>query len=388
MTSTFPRWATDDTPRFIESLCHELANSFQVVVLAPHFPGTLLHETLGEGSHTIEVCRYRYFIPAFETLAYDGGILSAIRQNPLRLLLLPFFLAAQLIAAIRLHRRYNFDALHAHWIIPQGAVAVALCRLVRRAPRVLVTAHGSDLFALRGRITGWVKNRVLRRADSVTVVSEAMQRHCEEAGTAGKVTVQPMGVDLDSRFTPGDAGQVREGLLFVGRLVDIKGTEHLVRAMGLLVRRFPDLPLTIVGDGPLRGSLQDLAASLGLSDNVRFAGAVPHADLPQYFRAARVFVMPSIQEGLGLVAVEAMGCGCAVVASDLPTVRDAVIDGETGLTATVGDSEDIAQKISRLLLDENLCSRLARRGRELCEEKFAWKIVGRRYTGIIRDMLI
>ena len=92
LTSTLPRWPGDTEPRFVEYLSYELARGFEVVVLAPHCPGAARQETLSNGKQALAIHRFRYFIPALQSLAYDGGILSRIRQNPLRLLLIPFFL--------------------------------------------------------------------------------------------------------------------------------------------------------------------------------------------------------------------------------------------------------------------------------------------------------
>lgn len=387
MTSTFPRWASDEVPRFVEDLCFELARSFRVVVLAPHCRGAEKHETLGAGPETIEVYRYRYAIAAFETLAYEGGLLESVRRNPLKLALVPSLLVAQLLAAIRLHRRYGFDALHAHWIVPQGLVATVFRRLSRRAPPVLVTAHGSDLFALGGRGLDAMKRWVLSRADAVSVVSSAMKSVCEDNGYASNVAVQSMGVDVDTLFTPPEEPSARSDLVYAGRLVEVKGVEHLVRAMAVLVTRFPGLRLTIVGGGPRRDILEGLAADLGVSDSVEFCGAVPQAELPRYLRQAAIFVMPSMQEGLGLAAVEAMGCGCAVVASDLPAIADVIADGETGLVAEAGNSGDLAEKIASLLLDDELRDRLAANGRRHAVSCFSWPTVGDRYAGIIGGML-
>ena len=92
LASTFPRWAGDTEPRFVERLSYELAGSFDVVVLAPHTRGAKRQETMASNGRSIEVRRFRYFPERFETLAYDGGMLSRVRRNPLRLLVLPFFL--------------------------------------------------------------------------------------------------------------------------------------------------------------------------------------------------------------------------------------------------------------------------------------------------------
>lgn len=390
LASTFPRWHDDTEPRFVEFLSYELADSFDIVVLAPHCKGALRRETFTSGGRSIEVQRYRYGPAAIETLAYDGGMLFRVRRNPLRLLVLPIFVLMQAIAARRLHRKYRFDAVHAHWIIPQGFVAALLQVLTPRFPPVLVTSHGGDLYALQGPFLARLKRWILTRADAVTVVSTAMRDYCENhLLLPGKVTVRSMGVDLEHRFTPGESPRAREGLVFVGRLVDKKGVAHLVRALALLSEAYPQLQLTIVGDGPLRQSLVEFARSQGVFERVHFVGSVASEDVPRYLRAASIAVMPSVvaasgdQEGLGLVAVEAMGCGCAVVASDLPAVREAVIDGRTGLMARPGDPADLAGKISALLDDDVLCRSLADSGRAHALENFNWPEVGSEYAKII-----
>jgi len=394
LTSTFPRWEGDTEPRFVEALSYELTNSFDVVVLVPHCKGAIRRETITSKGRSIEVRRFRYCPAAMETLAYDGGMLFRVRRNPLRLLLLPLFFLAQALAAFRLHREDGFDAVHAHWMVPQGFVAVTLRILARRFPPVLVTSHGGDLYGLRGPVFESLKRWILTRADAVTVVSHAMRNYCADHSLVpGKIIVQSMGVDLEGTFTPGDTANTRGGLVFVGRLVEKKGVEYLIEAMALLISKYPQLMLTIVGDGPLRESLTALALTQGVNDRVRFLGSVPNEEVPDYLRAAAIFAMPSIvaasgdQEGLGLVAVEAQGCGCAVVATDLPAIRDTVIDGETGLMARPADAADLANKIEVLLDDDVLRKSLAKSGRKHALEKFNWTAVGSAYSKIIRDLI-
>ena len=124
-----------------------------------------------------------------------------------------------------------------------------------------------------------------------------------------------------------------------------------------------------------------------------FIGSVPNEDVPGYLRGASISVMPSVvaasgdQEGLGLVAVEALGCGCAVVASDLPAVRDTIDDGRTGLMAQPENGADLAEKIARLLDDDELRENLARTGRQHALDNFTWRAVGASYSKIIMDMI-
>ncbi|MDJ0709276.1 MAG: glycosyltransferase family 4 protein [Woeseiaceae bacterium] len=395
LASTFPRWEGDTEPRFVESLSYELTENFEVTVLVPHCRGAARRETLRSRDRVLEVRRFRYCPAALETLAYEGGMLSRVRSNPLRLLLLPLFLIAQMRALWRLHREQAFDAIHAHWIIPQGFSVTVLGRLGYALPPVLLTSHGGDLYALRGRFLEEIKRRILARVDAVTVVSEAMRQYCEDKKFApGRIDVQSMGVDLDTTFTPGDSNTPREGLVFVGRLVEKKGVDYLIEAMAILAPQHPELRLKIVGDGPLRKSLEARAVEHGVSDCIEFVGSVLNVDVPGYLRSAALGVMPSVvaasgdQEGLGLVAVETMGCGCAVVASDLPAVRDAVIDGRTGLMAKPADAADLAAKIDRLLGDDALRQQLAAAGRRHALAHFNWKAVGASYARIINERLL
>lgn len=388
LTSTLPRWRGDPEPPFVEHLSRELARAFDVFVLAPHSPGAARRETLKNNEQTLVVHRYRYFLPALESLANEGGIMARIRQNPLRLLLVPFFLVAQFYAVARLHREHRFDAIHAHWVIPQGLVAAVFRLISRQAPPILMTSHGSDLYALRGSVMVRLKRWIMSKASKITVVSAAMRDYCVDAGyDTTKIIVAPMGVDLQSTFTPGVESGEREGLIFVGNLVEIKGLIFLIEAMATLVVRYPNLRLTVVGDGPDRQTLLALVERLQLRNNVYFLGSVPNTQLPDLLRAASVAVMPSLREGLGLVAIEAMGCGCAVVASDLPAIRDSVLPGKTGLLARPGDAEDLAEAIDQLLANEELRSALADNGRRHAIENFDWQTVGDHYVSLLAGIL-
>jgi len=393
LASTFPRWDGDFEPRFVEYLCQELAHFHSVTVLAPHFKGAKRYEKLSIGDRVIDVFRFRYFVPSLQTLAYEGGILANIQSNVLNLLLVPFFLTAQLFSIARLHKTFAFDVIHAHWIIPQGFVASIFATLWRNAPPILVTAHGGDLFALRGTLLTAVKRWVLGKAKNVTVVSKVMKTVCVELGiSADKILVRSMGVDLVNSFTSTVAWSRRANLIFVGRLVEKKGVTHLLQAMEILRSKQPKLTLTIVGDGPERQELEEEVRKRRLSDRVTFVGHKRNDELPDLLRVARIAVMPSIvarsgdQEGLGLVAIEAMGCGCAVVTTDLPAIRDSVRDGETGLVAIAGDAYDLAEKIETLLQDESLIKGIAETGQQFAVQNFDWKVVGRCYAKLISNM--
>lgn len=380
-TSTFPRWQGDTDPPFVYQLCAGLSERFDVHVLAPHQLGCLREETL----NGIHVHRFRYAPRRMEILAYDGGMMRRLRANPLNLLILPGFLLAQCFSLLRLQREYRFALVHSHWIIPQGLVA-ALC-----AHKFILTSHGGDLYALKGRTFGLLKRWVLARAKLVTVVSTTMRDKCIAMGVpAGKIRVRSMGVDTENLFAPphNEGQSIRRGLLYVGRLVEKKGVPVLLKAMAILRERNLKPQLTIVGDGPDRADIKELTEKLKLESDVTFTGALNNNALPDYYRNASIFVLPSIvsgdgdQEGLGLVTIEAMACGCPVVASALPALADVVDDNSNGLLAKPGCPESLADKIELLMRDPELRAQFSRAGVKQ-SRNFDWKTVCAEYTGFI-----
>lgn len=386
MASTFPRFGGDSTPPFVLRLCQAMQKKrWASLVLAPHAPGLAGREVL-EG---VECLRFRYAPAALERLAYGGGMLANIRSDRWLWLLLPFYMLALFLRAALQLASGKIRVVHAHWIIPQGLIAVLLRRLFFwRRLRVVVTAHGGDLHANMGGLARRLLQWTMREADTLAVVSQDMRRLAIAQGVpAQKVVVASMGVDTVS-FSPPEQDAVRAGVLFVGRLVDKKGVAYLLEAFALLLQREPGLRLTIVGDGPLRGNLAAQAHALGIDGSVEFVGARPPQEIPGHFRRAALFVMPSVvadsgdQEGLGLAAAEALSCACPVVAHDIPAVRDLVRPGETGLLAPPGNVEALAAAMQQLLRDAPLAARLAAAGRRHVVDNYGWEAVAERYRQI------
>ena len=388
LTSTYPRWQGDTNPAFVDDLCRQLAGSYRVIVLAPHYPGAQRREVIDD----VDIRRFRYCLPFAEKLAYDGGVIENLKRNPLKWLLVPFFLLSQGFNMVLLARRHKVSLIHAHWIIPQALLAV-LGRQLRLIPghiRILCTSHGGDLFSLQGGLLQALKGYTLRHCDHTTVVSKAMRDHLVSTGCQTRtVSVQSMGVDLISRFVPAPERPVQYDIVYVGRLVEKKGVSTLLDAIKLLREPHPGLTATLVGDGPERQALEQQAQTLGISQQVSFAGAIPNERVPSIYQSARIAVVPSIvaasgdQEGLGLVAVEALGCGCATVVSDLPALADVVTHGENGLVFKAGDAAQLADCMAMLLDDPCLYRLLVQNARASVIDKFDWQVVGTRYLDII-----
>jgi glycosyltransferase involved in cell wall biosynthesis len=140
-------------------------------------------------------------------------------------------------------------------------------------------------------------------------------------------------------------------VLFVGRLVEKKGVKYLLQALKEVSKQLPDTTLVIAGSGPLQSELESITQDLGLTQQVKFAGRLEHKELVRLYQESTVAVFPFVQakdgdmEGLGLVMVEAMGCGCPVIASDLPAVRDVIMHEEDGYLVESGNISALSRAV-------------------------------------------
>lgn len=266
--------------------------------------------------------------------------------------------------------------IHAHF----GTDGLIALPLARKLGVPLVTSlRGHEVnrrgLLLSGRLS-WMRyavgrKRLMREGDLFLTVSAALRERALAQGFPGDRThVHYNGVDLN-RFSPArdDDG---ETILHVGRLVEKKGTALLVRALTTV----PSGTLTIIGEGPMRASLERLALQLGIDERVRFLGAQPPEIVAQWMRRAALLAVPSLTardgdaEGLPNVAVEAAASGLPVVGSDHAGIPEAVIDGQTGFIIAEGEVEPLATRITELLGDVDLRRRMGAAGRAQAEIRF------------------
>jgi glycosyltransferase involved in cell wall biosynthesis len=390
LTSTYPRWSGDPEPGFVHELSRRLSGAFDVTVLGPHAAGAATEETFDE----VHVLRYRYAPARLETLVNDGGIVTNLRRHAWKWLLVPGFVFMQAWCAWRLIRRWRPDVIHAHWLVPQGLVIAFLGLVDRCVPPLVVTSHGADLFALRSRALQAVKRFVVRQSAAVTVVSEAMRGEMDRIGAdGGTIQVLPMGVDLADRFTPDPArARSADELLFVGRLVEKKGLRHLIEALPMVLAAHPQVFLSIAGFGPEEGERREQVARLGLQGHVRFLGAVAQSELPALYRRAAMLVAPFVaasdgdREGLGLVMVEALGCGCPVVTTALPSAREVFGSTHAGSCVEPGSPMALAEGIQRMLADPGLARAKATALRETLLPRFDWSAATEAYARVLRSV--
>jgi glycosyltransferase involved in cell wall biosynthesis len=379
LTHAFPRYAGDAAGSFILRLARALRQiGIDVSVLAPHARDLPARDSI-DG---IDVIRFRYAPTGLETLAYTGTMAEQVRDSWAARVSLGSMLGASFWRVLREQQRIAPRLLHAHWWFPAGVVAAATSRL--SSVPFVTTMHGSDVRLARSTAgaakgLGWV----MRASRATTTVSRwlADEAHAMTPTLAPpRVAPLPAATEL---FTPGGS-RAGDRLLFVGRLNAQKGIELLLRAVGAMHAR---VQLDVVGDGPDATAMRALASSLGIADRVSWHGALPQSGLPDFYRRATALVVPSRDEGLGLVAVEAQLCETPVIAFDSGGLRDIIDHEVTGILVGVFTAEALARATDDLLTSPGRASSLGTAARRKALAVFSPDAVARNYEAIYRTAL-
>jgi glycosyltransferase involved in cell wall biosynthesis len=204
--------------------------------------------------------------------------------------------------------------------------------------------------------------------NSVSVADEIRARDLP----VQRIEIVPNGVDLES-FTPScTTSDGAQQVLFVGRLVPQKGVAVLLQAFRAVLARCPDAKLVIAGDGEMELFLKRVASYLGIRHRVSFVSWQTGTSLVELYRKATCVVIPSFYEPFGIVALEAMACGCPVVASSTGGLREIVNDGVNGYLVPIGEYLPLAQRIASLLLDRDRRAAMAVAARARAAE-YSWR---------------
>jgi glycosyltransferase involved in cell wall biosynthesis len=305
-------------------------------------------------------------------------------------------LAARMARKVLRDENYDFDVVHGH----SSLATLLLCFRQRRVPVVYVE---HDPGPWEGRYQPVVESfirkcvfraldvEVFRRADHTIFVGEAGEREAKTrwAVPQQKVSTIPNGVDTNL-FTPYGSSdsadpwpQLAAGYcLYVGTLSPRKGVDLLLRALMDL-----DIPCVVAGDGPSRKELERTARELGLSERVSFLGSVPHAQLPELYRKAAIFVLPSSADAMPLALLEAMASGIPPVASSIYGIPKVIQHRYNGLLVTPGNLGEFRTALGELTADGALRQQLGRNARATVLEKFTWMAQARQVVRVYESLL-
>ncbi len=279
---------------------------------------------------------------------------------------------------LRLTRRETYDIVHCHFAIPTGPLAV-LVRRRRKLPFVL-TCHGSDIpgynqdrFTLAHRFTRRPLRFILSRAAAVTSPSQFLKGLIEQQLGDYGVRVIPNGIDI-SQFTPVEKKKI---ILMTGRLLPRKGFQHVLRALEGIET---DFEVHIAGDGPMMDELRQIASRV--KTKVVFHGWLRSNgdELLRLYAEAAIFCMPSAAESFGMVFVQAMCAGCAVLGSTAGAIPDVVQDGVTGLLVPPGDVEAIRKVLRTWMARPDEAEALGRRARQRVLDCYDWRGTARQFA--------
>jgi phosphatidylinositol alpha-1,6-mannosyltransferase len=176
-------------------------------------------------------------------------------------------------------------------------------------------------------------------------------------------------------------------VLFVGRLIPRKGLAFLIEAAKRIVKENPDTAFIIVGNGPLKNKLTSQLERANLSRNFIFLGDIKDSTLPTLYNCADVFALPSIQEGQGIALLEAQSSTKPVVAFKVGGVKEAVLNGDSGLLVERGSSDGLAEAILKLLSNPTLREKMGAMGRKFVLQNFTWDLCAERMLRIYREAL-
>lgn len=399
LTHLYPRFDGDNLGVYIRQMYDRLAGHHDVRVLCPRAPRM---EARPAEPGRVAVAPFAYGLPqSWSTFGYGGGLTGEQKLSRTSLLLAPLYGAA---AVRRIwSERTSADVLHAHFLVPNGAIAAA----ASGGRPLAISLHGSDVYLAERFAPARIAARIaIREAAALIPCSEDLGRRVIALGAdPARVHVIPYGVDA-SLFTRGARNGARAEIrgrlgagdrpmiLFVGNLLPKKGATFLLEAAARVRRTHPETLFVLAGDGALRADLERQAASLALGpDAVRFVGAVPWADVPSWHAAADIFTVPSVVDpsgnvdGLPNVVLEAMASGLPVVATDVGGLPMLVRPRETGMLVPPEDAGALAGAFSTLLDDRALAESCGTRARALLQAELSWERIAARHAELFRSLV-
>jgi glycosyltransferase involved in cell wall biosynthesis len=259
-----------------------------------------------------------------------------------------------------------------------------LASVIKRKPLVITWLEVWDTYwreylgSIRGSIGRLIERLTMYLPDGIVAVSrktrdDLIRCHVKPQ----RIDIIPVGIDLERILMIAPADTATD-VLFAGRLISEKRVDLLLNAISIARAKVPGITCAIIGDGPERASLEAFASKLGLDNNVSFTGFVDQDGLTAFMKSSKVFVLPSVREGFGLVIIEANACRLPVISirHEMSAVRELVRDGVNGFLVNRVSPDEIAAVIARIVCDDALREQLAENGFEM-SKKFAWSDISK-----------
>lgn len=377
LTHNYPRYKGDASGVFLKDLAESLSKNKQteILIIAPHEDNLPYFKE----EQNVKIIRFKYFLKLFELLGY-GNMLRFFKKIHITFLIFIFFLICFIKSSVNAIKKYKIDIIHAHWILPAGFVG-AIVKAYTKKP-LLISVHGTDLrIFLKNFFSKMLIKFVLKRADKIITVSEDLKTQIlkEFKIFKKKVEIIPMPVRKKIFYSP-IKWKTPKNIITVGRLDEQKGIIYLLKAIYILIKKgYKNIKLYIVGEGPLKKSLIQKAKKMKISKNVEFKGFIPRYKIPTLLSEAQIFVLPSLQEGFGIVFVEAMLKGLVVCGTCSGGIKDIIEDGITGLLFKEKNPKSIALTIEKILKNKSIAKKIAKNGQEKALKNFTEEVISKKF---------
>ena len=374
-THVYPRHRDDHVAPFMHDLAKLCSTFARVVVHCPHAPGLPLSENI-DG---VEIRRFRYAAEHRQTLAYRGDMHKQVKKSIFKALLFYSFLRKWKKATKKLIRELSPDIVHAHWLIPGAYVTN---KALMKNTKLCISMHGTDVFLINKMgLARRLARKSLQSATNLHFVSEALRsiivQRYGEVNEDGLVLPMVFGLE-DFRQSSSKMRDAKR-ILFVGRLMEVKGIDVLIKAFSYLLddERFHDWVLDIVGDGPELDSLIDLSKEMGVDQHVHFHGSKQRSEIKNFYNQADLFILPSKttslgeKEGLGLVILEAMMSGTPVIGTDCGGIKETIVHGKTGIIVPENDDSALHGAMVELLLNSEKREKMIQNAHSEIDKKYS-----------------
>lgn len=399
LTHTCPRFPGDPVAPFMDDFCKGLiAAGNKVTLLAPYDP---LFKPLA--FRPVEVKLYRYIFPRrFHLLGYSRTLEGDQKLRRFVYFLSPLLFFFSFLALRRLVRQEKIDLISAHWLVPNGFVAVLVSRLYKIP--LVITVPGSDVYVVKkNRFFHLMARFAVRQAKVMTSNSYEYLKQLQKDGLNLRAIQEiPYGVDiLKYKNIRKKRSEVRQRyqlaekdfvILAVGRLVEKKGFRYLIKAMPAISQKIERAKLVIVGQGSEYDYLKNLSQKLDIAEKVLFLGRINYDKLTNIYALADIYAATSVQDSQGnleshIVALfEALAAGLPAVATNLAVNATFVQDGKNGWRVKMKDSQALATAIIKLAKSDKL-AQMGGFSQEIAQKYLSYQKSGQAYSRLFKTLV-
>jgi glycosyltransferase involved in cell wall biosynthesis len=288
----------------------------------------------------------------------------------------------------RIYKNFKFEVIHAHTAIPVGFSSMLLSNKYK-IPFV-VTIHGQDFQYTIKKNSACRNNvkKVLEKANKIITVSNKLKNIIEDKKILDKTVVINNGINPEEYINNENVELKGDKIILsVSSLIKTKGIDLNIRAMDILIKKYPYIKYYIIGDGEEDRNLKKLVNELSLEENVVFLGKLPHSEVIKYMPKCDIFSLPSWQEGFGIVYIEAMTNGVPVIGVKGQGIEDVIVDKKNGFLVDPHSVEELVKIIEYILINKEKAKYIGEDGRRTVLNEYTWLRNAQKTINIYKEVV-